>query len=113
MATHEEVEATIAGLISRLHGLDTSSRSGLPATRTVETYCPDLDARWHALWSEGSVSPIERGHPTRRADIRVKVNSDDLISLADGSIPFRQAWQTGRIKVDASVTDMLRLRASL
>lgn len=113
MATPEKVEATIAGLIGRFHRLDSSSRSGLPTTRVVETYCPDLDARWHALWSDGSVSPVERGRAPRRADIRVKLTSDDLISLADGSLSFRQAWQTGRIRVDASVTDMLRLRASL
>ncbi len=113
MATHEEVEATIAMLVERLHGLDSSSRSGLPAQRTIETICPDLDSRWHAVFSEGTVSEVQRGSPPKRADIRVKVNSDDLLALAHGSLPFRQAWQAGRVKIDASMTDMLRLRAAL
>lgn len=113
MATPEEVEATISMLVERLHGLDSSSRSGLPTKRTIETICPDLDERWHAEWSGGKVSPVERGSPPGRADIRVKVDSDDLLALAHGSMTFRQAWQAGRVKIDASVTDMLRLRAAL
>jgi hypothetical protein len=113
VATLEQVEATIASLISRLDSLDTSSRSMLPSRRLVETTCPDLDTTWHALWEGGEVHGVIRGRSPRRPDIRVKVNSDDLLALADGSLPFRQAWQAGRIKLDASVTDMLRLRASL
>jgi len=113
VATPEQVEATIGSLIGRLDTLDSSSRSMLPSRRMVETTCPDLDTTWHALWEEGTVGEILRGTAPRRPDIRVKVNSDDLLALADGSLPFRQAWQAGRIKLDASVTDMLRLRASL
>lgn len=113
MATAEDVEATLGGLITRLHAVDAASRSMLPSRRLVQTTCPDLDTTWHAEWRDGHVGDVVRGTAPRRPDIRVRVDSDDLLALADGSLAFRDAWHAGRVRLDASVTDLLRLRAAI
>lgn len=113
MATVDEVETTISVLVSQLAGLDSDHRSLLPSRRLIETTCPDLDTSWHALWKRHELGEVVRGPAARRPDIRVRVDSDDLLALADGSLPFRRAWQAGRVRLDASVTDLLRLRTAL
>ena len=47
------------------------------------------------------------------AHITVRVRSDDLIALAEGRLGFAGAWASGKVKVDASLTDLLRLRSLL
>jgi putative sterol carrier protein len=41
------------------------------------------------------------------------LTSDDLVALTDGQLNVASAWATGRLRVDASIKDMLRLRALL
>jgi hypothetical protein len=45
-----------------------------------------------------------------KADIRLTMSSDDLISLTDGSLDFGKAWASGRVKLEAGLRDLLRLR---
>lgn len=113
MATIEEVEQAIADLIGRLDRVDNSYRAMLPTRRLIQTTCPDLDTTWHATWASGRLEPIQQGRPERRPDIRIKVDSNDLMALAGGELDFARAYAEGRIRVDASMTDLLRLRASL
>ncbi|MGF7236982.1 MAG: alkyl sulfatase, partial [Frankia sp.] len=47
------------------------------------------------------------------AQIVLTVRSDDLIALTDGSLPLATAWASGRLKVAASVRDLLRVRSLL
>ncbi len=51
--------------------------------------------------------------PDRRADVRVTVTSDDLVALTQGRLNFGTALVSGRLKVDASVLNLLRLRSLL
>jgi hypothetical protein len=41
------------------------------------------------------------------------MNSDDLIELTDKRLHFSHAWATGRLHLDASLRDLLRLRGLL
>ncbi|MFP5309414.1 MAG: SCP2 sterol-binding domain-containing protein [Actinomycetes bacterium] len=113
MASVDEVERTIALLIGRLDRIDPAYRSMMPSKRLIEAECPDLGLTWHATWSHGELSEIEAGPAVRRPDIRLVVDSDDLIALADGELDFSRAYTSQRIRVHASMTDMLRLRAAL
>ncbi|MGN6472408.1 MAG: SCP2 sterol-binding domain-containing protein [Mycobacteriales bacterium] len=45
------------------------------------------------------------------ADVRLSLDSDDLVALANGSDDFLAAWLRGRVHVSASMRDMLRLRS--
>jgi hypothetical protein len=41
------------------------------------------------------------------------VDSDDLVSLANDELGAAKAWTSGRLKIDAGVFDLLRLRKLL
>lgn len=112
MATVEEVEEVLGHLLGRLHTLDASTRSLLPARRTIEARCPDLDlVRW-AEWRQGDLHVVAQP-PTGRADIRISVASDDLMRLHRGELTFARAYAANRVRLDASMTDLIRLRAVL
>jgi hypothetical protein len=48
-----------------------------------------------------------------RADIRLTMASEDLVALTDGRLQFAPAWASGRVKFEAGLRDMLRLRSLL
>ena len=45
-----------------------------------------------------------------KADIRLTMKSDDLVALTDGDLHFGKAWASGRVKLEAGLRDLLRLR---
>lgn len=112
MADIEEVEAILDDLLERFAEIDPAARSVLPSDRIVRASCPDLELVRHALWADGQLRLLD-DPPTRRADIRISVRSDDLVRLAAGDMTFGQAYLGGRIRIDASMSDLLRLRAAL
>jgi predicted lipid carrier protein YhbT len=113
VATIDQVEGTFADLIARLDVLDSRQRAMLPSRRTLQATCPDLDASWHATWRNGHFSDVVDGPVDGRPDIRIRLDSDDLVELAAGRLDFGRAMAEGRVRVDASMTDLLRLRAVL
>lgn len=48
--------------------------------------------------------------PVPKTDIRLTMSSDDLVALTDGSLHFGKAWASGRVKLEAGLRDLLRLR---
>jgi hypothetical protein len=112
VATVEEVDAVLVDLLGRLDGVDESARALLPARRTIEARCPDLDLVRYAEWRQGRIAMLD-DPPPRRADIRISVRSDDLLRIASGELPFGRAYAANRVRLDASMTDLLRLRAVL
>ncbi|MFA9445147.1 sterol-binding protein [Egicoccus sp. AB-alg6-2] len=112
MATVEEVDAVLLQLLGRLGDVDEDLRALLPSKRTIEARCPDIDYVRHAEWRRGELFVMDEP-PARRADIRISVRSDDLVAIAAGELPFSRAYATNRVRLDASMTDLLRLRAVL
>jgi putative sterol carrier protein len=39
------------------------------------------------------------------------MTSDDLVALVHGDLKMATAWATGRVKIDAGVRDLVRLRS--
>lgn len=112
MASEQEVEETLRRLMRRFQDLDPSYKALLPSRRTVEAEFPDLDLVYHASWRNGDISDLQPG-PADRPDIRLTCGSDDLIRMANGELGFRRAYATSRIRLEASMTDLLRLRGVL
>jgi predicted lipid carrier protein YhbT len=112
VASIDEVEEVLAGLLSRLDTVDEQTRALLPSRRTIEARCPDLDLVRFAEWRNGRITLLD-DVPERRADIRISVRSDDLLRIASGELPFGRAYAANRVRLDASMTDLLRLRAVL
>jgi hypothetical protein len=53
---------------------------------------------------------LPHGPAVPKADIRLTMSSDDLVALTDGRLSFGPAWASGRIKLEAGLRDLLRLR---
>jgi predicted lipid carrier protein YhbT len=112
VATVAEVEAVLADLLARFGQVDSGTRAVLPNRRTIEARCPDIDLVHYAEWRDGELTVLDQA-PPRRPDIRVTVDSDDLMAIAEGRMSFSRAYTANRIRLEASMTDLLRLRAVL
>lgn len=112
MATVDEVERILEDLLARLTDLDDGTRALLPAKRTIEARCTDLDVVRYARWHGGNLTTLADA-PARRADIRIALDSDTLVALYERRVTFSRAYIDNRVRLDASMTDLLRLRALL
>jgi hypothetical protein len=88
-----------------------SAASGLD--RSLSCRLTDLDQVVLGRLSSGSVRdlhavPADPNLP--KADIRLTMSSDDLVALTDGDLHFGKAWASGRVKLEAGLRDLLRLR---
>ena len=109
MASVEQCEAALAELARRLDEYPHEARRERIPDRTVELTLLDLDVSFNARLHDGQLVDIVQG-AIRKPNIRLTMNSDDLIDLTDKRLRFTQAWATGRIHLDASFRDLLRLR---
>lgn len=112
MATVEECEAALHDLATMLRGVDKDTRDQHVVDRTLSAWISDLKECFSARLGAEGLTDIERGGQ-HDGQIRLKLKSDDLVALTKGELSFPVAWATGRVKVDASITDLLRLRSLL
>jgi len=112
MATQEECEAALDMLASRLSGVDPALRRKHVLERSVSCKIPDLGCTFSGRLRDGGLHDLE---PTARpgAQIKLTVLSDDLLAITDGRLNFATAWATGKLKVEASMLDLLKLRGML
>jgi hypothetical protein len=80
--------------------------------RTLSCYLRDLDVVFAGRLQAGQLVDIVRSG-TRDAQIRLSMTSDDLLALVDGRLKMASAWATGRVKIDAGIRDLLKLRSIL
>jgi SCP-2 sterol transfer family protein len=113
LATKAEVERQLAVLMARLDGNQANVRSAIPSRKVLRCLVPDLDAAWFSVVDDGHVSPPSETSPDGPADITLTVRSDDLVDLVSGRTTFLSAFTAGKVKVDASIVDLLRLRSLL
>jgi hypothetical protein len=113
MATKQQVERKLNELIRRLDesGGDVrgSLAESLPEPRVIHVIVPDLDAAYWTEMSDGRMGALRKGAPGR-ADIRVEVAGDDLVDLVDGRKSLFSSYLAGHVKIEASLSDLLRLR---
>jgi len=72
----------------------------LASTEEVERKLEELIAR---------LGPLHRGAPDD-PDITISADSDDLVRLIDGEGSLFSAYLSGRVRIEASVSDLLHLR---
>lgn len=112
MATKREVEAKLRDLITRLSNAENAQASlarTLPDARVVAVRVPDLDADYWTLMEGGQMGSMHRGAP-EKADIKIRVDSDTLVAIVDGEASLFAAFVSGQVKIEASISDLLRLR---
>ena len=65
------------------------------------------------LGTDGAGAVTEAAAGAAPANIRFRAQSDELVAVAADPHRFARAWLTGRVKVEASLGDLLRLRKLL
>ncbi|GLU49383.1 SCP2 sterol-binding domain-containing protein [Nocardiopsis ansamitocini] len=116
MASVEECRAAIGKVSDRISQVDESRRRKHIMDRTVSVTVSDLATVFDMrLDMAGLVGITDRpvDPAAKRAQVRITVSSDDLVELAEDRLDFAKALLSGRIKLDASLGDMMRLRKLL
>jgi hypothetical protein len=112
MATLSACTAAVKVLGERLAGAGDDVRKHVE-DRTLSCRISDLDVVLRGRLSEGKLTGLTTRVSTEPAQIRLTCSSDDLIELVDGSLSFPHAWATGRLKLNASIRDVFKLRTLL
>ncbi len=113
MATLEQCRDAVQGLVDRLAEVDPELRAKYVVERTVSCVVRDLDVTFTARLTDEGITDMRTTEDGASAQVRLATSSDDLLALADGRLSIPAAWATGRLKVDASVLDLLKLRSLL
>lgn len=112
MASVQEVEAALHGLAARLAAVDADLRAKHTVDRTLSCTVTDLGVVFVGRLCDDGLTDI-RQDGDASAQVRLAAGSDDLIALTEGRLGLPSAWATGRLKVEASVLDLLKLRTLL
>jgi putative sterol carrier protein len=112
MATVEQCRTALRALAERMAANAAESRSKLDLDRTLACRVPDLDAAFHGRLAEGQILDLTDGDDPK-AKIKLTIGSDDLVALVAGRLNAASAWASGRLKIDAGVLDLIKLRKLL
>jgi predicted lipid carrier protein YhbT len=112
MATVKECYAALERLSERFSSVDEEERRKHAFDRSLSCRVPDLDVTFTGQLDDGHIRDIST-EPAPRAQIRLTTDSDDLVAMTDGHLSFGQAWLSGKVKVEASVLDLLKLKSLL
>jgi len=113
MTSAEECRVALQKLAGRLSELSPAERDQYFGNRTISVTIPDLDVTYVTVLGSGD-DPVREAAPgDPPANIRMTANSDQVIALAEQPMNIARAWVSGRIKIQASVTDLYRLRRLL
>jgi hypothetical protein len=114
MATVEECRKALENLTGRLMEIDEKERADFFTGRTVSCKVTDLDVTFVTTLGDAGANPVREATPSDPpADIRLTAKSDVVISLADAPANIAREWIAGRVKIEASMRDLFRLRKLL
>ena len=113
MTSAEECRTALQKLAGRLSELNPDQREQYFGNRTLSVAIPDLGVTYVTVLGSGD-DPVREAAPgDPPADIRMTANSDEVVALAEQPMNIARAWMTGRVKIEASVKDLFRLRRLL
>ena len=113
MNSAEECREALQKLAARLSELSPADREQYFGNRTISVTIPDLNVTFVSVLGSGD-DPVREAAPGEPpADIRMTAKSDEVIALAGQPMNIARAWVTGRIKIEASMKDLFRLRRLL
>ncbi|MFI1734414.1 sterol-binding protein [Streptomyces acidicola] len=115
MATIEECRSALDKLSENLAGANGDVRSAAALDRSLSCHITDLDVTFAGRLTDGRIQVLDtlQGPPRERAEIRLTMTGDDLVSMVSGELHFAKAWGSGRIRLEAGLLDLLRLRKLL
>jgi hypothetical protein len=115
MATIQECRDALGRLAANLAGAEGGVRDAAALDRSLSCRITDLDITFVGRLSGGRIEDVATvpGVPVDKAQIRLTMTGDDLVALVGGELNFAKAWGSGRVKLQAGLRDVLRLRSLL
>ena len=112
MASVADCRKALDGLAAALAEVEPELRARHVPARTVACRVTDLEVTFVGRLDEDGVNYVgEANDAEPEVDVRLTMDSDELVALADGSDDFLHAWLRGRVGMSASMRDLLRLRS--
>jgi putative sterol carrier protein len=112
MATVDECRAALHKLAERLAANAAEAREKFDFDRSLACRITDLGISFHGQLKGGQITGLTDGDDPG-AKIKLTSSSDDLVALVNGNLNVMSAWTSGRIKIDAGMFDLLKLRKLL
>lgn len=109
MASVEECDAAFRTFAQRVSESDAGKRSDLD--RTLTCRLPDIEVTFAGRLHDGRLTDIRQVDGTEKSQVKLTMSSDDLVALMAGTLKFASAWASGRVKIDARVLDLMKLRS--
>jgi hypothetical protein len=115
MATMEQCRTALDQFSGNLSKAPGDVRRAAAMDRSLTCWITDLDVTFTGRLRDGTIQDVTDapGPPKERAEIRLALSGDDLVDMVEGRLNFAHAWATGRVKLEASFRDLLRLRTLL
>ncbi|MFF3613863.1 SCP2 sterol-binding domain-containing protein [Streptomyces sp. NPDC002580] len=115
MATIEECRSALDRLSENMAGAKGDVRAAAALDRSLSCRVTDLDITFVGRLANGRIEVQDtlQGPPPERAQIRLTMSGDDLVSMVNGELNFAKAWGSGRVKLEAGLRDLFRLRTLL
>jgi hypothetical protein len=113
MASAQECQQALQKLASRLSELSPADRENYFGGRSMSVTIPDIGVTYVTNLGTADAPVREAAPGDPPADIRLTAVSDEVLSLAQTPMNIARAWVSGRVKVEASVKDLYRLRRLL
>ncbi|MEV8035998.1 SCP2 sterol-binding domain-containing protein [Streptomyces sp. NPDC086182] len=115
MATIEECRTALDRLSDNMASAEGDVRTAASLDRSLSCRITDLDITFVGRLKGGRIEVLDtlQGPPPERAQIRLTMNGDDLVSMVNGELNFAKAWGSGRVKLEAGLRDLFRLRTLL
>jgi hypothetical protein len=117
VASQQDCEEALQRVGELLAGADPAATAKLDG-RSLSCAVRDLDLLYLGSLEHGALAGIHLVPPDERAalphaQLRLSLDGDDLVSLSRGELDFGRAWLSGRVKLEASIGDLLKLRSLL
>ena len=113
MATEEDCRTALDRIVERLGEVEPEQFKEHVVERMITCRVTDLGLVFRTRIYEGGLDPFKPADDWRSGQVRVAVNSDDLVALSKDELSVARAWASGRLKIEASIFDLFRLRRLL
>lgn len=111
MATVRQCDAALRRLAADLATVDPEVRGRYVPDRSLLCRVRDLEVVFTARIDPEGLHDIRlSADEDPGADVKLTVDSDELVALAARPEDFVGAWLRGKVQISASMRDMLRLR---
>src|SRR2546421_10178081 len=106
LANEQECREALQRLADRLAANADEANGKRNFDRTLACRISDLKVAFHGRLADGRIVDLADGD-NPDAKIRLTTSGDDLVAMVDGKLSMASGWASGRIKIDASMMDLM------